>query len=366
MANPVLDTYDANGETPYQIEEVLKNRVWRVGYRQEQFFFTRAKDRQNVAMLDLDPMNLRYQQKAISAAKEYGQEAVDVVKKDFEKVKVWFSKNKFSKEELFDEVPSWNLNMMVVKLKSGGLLLYAPVKIHKEDKQLLFSWLESLGPVKWLVVASSAHTLCVPDAVKAFPDARIVGPKAAEEKLRYIGVLEKFDLLTDTKKDLDELNKELYGDGVELFNIEGDIACSSIICLVEKEVLLECDIVYGHQDGHGLLDLNGSVLKQWRPEDLSVRLFKLALVSKPNSPNGFLPNYRFWLMDPESLGALGYNIPCKDGSSHKAMAHSLRELLKQQYKIAIGVHFNGMPREDFRNSVDMAWNWLDQKSLKLS
>ena len=71
-------------------------------------------------------------------------------------------------------------------------------------------------------------------------------------------------------------------------------------------------------------------------------------------------------MDPESLGALGYNIPCKDGSSHKAMAHSLRELLKQEYKIAIGVHFNGMPREDFRNSVDMAWNWLDQKSLKLS
>ena len=182
-------------------------------------------------------------------------------------------------------------------------------------------------------------------------------------KQKLASVLEKFDLLTDTKKDLDELNKELTGDGVEMFNIEGDIACSSIICLVEKEVLLECDIVYGHQDGHGLLDLNGSVLKQWRPEDLSVRLFKLALVSKPNSPNGFLPNYRFWLMDPESLGALGYNIPCKDGSSHKAMAHSLRELLKQEYKIAIGVHFNGMPREDFRNSVDMAWNWLDQKSL---
>ena len=32
---------------------------------------------------------------------------------------------------------------------------------------------------------SSSHTLLVHDAIAAFPDAKIVGPKAAEAKLVY-------------------------------------------------------------------------------------------------------------------------------------------------------------------------------------
>ena len=325
---------------------------------------TRPKARQDMKMVGIDPLSDDYQTKVLTAAKEYGDEVVSVVEKDLEAVRSLCTKTKMEKEELFKQVPPWKLNMMVVRLNGGGLLLYAPVKIHKDAEQLLFSWLESLGKVKYVVVASSAHTLLLPDVIQAFPDAKVIGPKVAEEKLKYINVVEQFDYITTNKEGLMKLNEALMEEGVEVFNIEGDAITNAVVCLVQKEVLLECDLLYGHQDGNGLLDLDETKLKQWRPEDFTTRLFKFRLISKPNSPNGYLPNYRFWLMDPSSLGALAYDPPAKDGSNRKQMADSLRKVLGSQYNTAVGVHFKSMNRDEFKGSIDAAWNWLDGKSLK--
>ena len=162
------------------------------------------------------------------------KEAVNVAKQDLVTLRNLYKKTSFSKEELFDEVPPWKLNMMVVRLNSGGILLYAPVKIHKDAKTLLYSWLESLGPVEWVVAASSAHTLCFPDVIESFPEAKTVGPKVAQEKLKCINVLEKFDFLTTVEDDINRLNKELESEGVQLFNIDGDVAANAVICIVEE------------------------------------------------------------------------------------------------------------------------------------
>ena len=99
-------------------------------------------------------------------------------------------------------------------------------------------------------------------------------------------------------------------------------------------------------------------------DDYPERLFYFSMIAKPNSPNGFLPNYRFWMMDPMSLGALGYQSPKADGSSCREMANSLRQVLSQPFKTAAGVHFKTMDRDSFQKSVDCAWNWLDGKPLK--
>ena len=65
---------------------------------------------------------------------------------------MWKTEN-WTKENLFD-IPPLIPNMIVVKLNGGGLLLYAPIRIHKDDApDLLFSWLESLGPVHYIVTA---------------------------------------------------------------------------------------------------------------------------------------------------------------------------------------------------------------------
>jgi hypothetical protein len=52
----------------------------------------------------------------------------------------------YKKEEIFNtSLTQSHQNMIVVKLKSGSILLYAPVRMHKENPELILSWIESLG-----------------------------------------------------------------------------------------------------------------------------------------------------------------------------------------------------------------------------
>merc|ERR1712241_1335144 len=114
--------------------------------------------------------------------------------------------------------------------------------------------------------------------------------------------------------------------------------------------MLECDLLYGHHDGHGLFGFDGDTLKQWNQEEevdgirvnmCWLRLFKFAGMTKPNSPNGFLPKYRFWMMDPNGMmGAMGYEKPTE--ANRGEMATSLRKVLAPPFNRAAGVHFNKM------------------------
>ena len=303
------------------------NKVWRVTYDVENFGVTHTEDRKNSEIMRERPDTEEFKNRTLTTAMMYGNEAISVSKYDIEKMKSWFSRESFPKEELFSIIEPWRLNMVVVKLNSGGLLLYAPVKVHKDAEHLLISFLESLGPVQYLVAVSSTHTLCLPDAIKAFPDAKVVGPKQAEEKMKYINVLEKFDYVTDHKHSLKQLNVALANEGVELFDLEGDRLCNSVLGVVDKKILLECDVCYGHHDGIGLLDLDADQLMKWKPEDTMMRNFKFTMIDKPNSKYGFLPNYRFWMMDRNSMGVLMYEQPAKDGSDRDKMATSIRNVL---------------------------------------
>ena len=68
------------------------------------------------------------------------------------------------------------MNMIVVKLNSGAVLLYNPVKLHKDDApHLIADWLAGLGPVTLLVDPSSAHTLMMGDAIATYPGKFMVG-----------------------------------------------------------------------------------------------------------------------------------------------------------------------------------------------
>ena len=99
------------------------------------------------------------------------------------------------------------------------------------------------------------------------------------------------------------------------------------------KLLLECDIIYGHHDGVGIMELDEETFKKWRPEDTITRNFKLTSIDKPNSKNGFLPNYRFQLMDPNSMGIMMYQQPAKDGSDRDKMAASIRNVLVSSSRI---------------------------------
>jgi len=85
--------------------------------------------------------------------------------------------------------------------------------------------------------------------------------------------------------------------------------------------------------------------------------------ARPTSPNGFLPPYRFWMMDPSLLWPLMLTPPNPDGSSSAEMAKSLRHVLSLPFETAVGVHFDPMEGEAFRGGIDANWNWLDGQSL---
>ena len=71
-------------------------------------------------------------------------------------------------------------NMIVVRLRGGGLLLYAPVKIHEDTERGEF--LRDKGPVEWIVAPSSEHNLRLPAVIGECPNAEIVASQARREK----------------------------------------------------------------------------------------------------------------------------------------------------------------------------------------
>ena len=124
-------------------------------------------------------------------------------------------------------------------------------------------------------------------------------------------------------------------EGVTLKFIKGDMLTQSIF-LFAHETGVEADLLYGHHTECpcDFCKAKG-IFKGYDtdPEYFWCRLFNLRLQSKPNSPFGFLPPYRFSGMDPTSpMSKMNWPRPANDGSSCKVMANSLRDILKMDYK----------------------------------
>ena len=272
-------------------------------------------------------MSCRLAEIDIATAKEWAEKA---------------EKGQIPTEDIF-KLPPWSLKTVVVRLNSGGLMLFAPVKVQDE----LAEWLAERGPVQWIVLPSNAHTLSVPNVVKRFPEAKIVGPEYAEAKLQHSKALPrgKFDFLTTDPKDMEVINEIMNKEGVYFHSVAGDAVTEAALVIAHKTIL-ECDLLYGHADREGFTDVKRERFWQMRPEDWFPRLFKFALIDC--SPDGgCLPAYRFWLMDPNSLGPMAsLKGPAWDGSSCLAMAESLRTALDLDFDSAAGVHFEPMTRLD--------------------
>lgn len=356
----LLDRYDCLGTSPYDTKEILDGKLWRVTYYMEQKGFTSSKEKKAAKGFGMDYNDETARAKILAGAASEGEKAVENVAADLEKIQGWWNKMEWTNEERFS-VPPHVLNCMVVKLNSGSLLLYAPVRVR--DEVGFRSWLDGLGKVEWIVISSSFHTLWLPAILARYPDAKVIGGAQAEDKLNYAGALvrKKLDYRTTAEDELATANQELETEGVKLFLVQGEVMCNSLM-VVAHGVLLTCDLVYNRHDG-GIFGVAKEEFDMYKEEHAPLRLFKYRHCNKPNSPNGFLAGYRFMAMDHNGLGRMGWEQPAKDGSTCRLMAASLREALQMDFTSAIGVHFDFMDREDFRKTIDANWNWLDGKSL---
>ena len=152
------------------------------------------------------------------------------------------------------------------------------------------------------------------------------------------------------------------------------------------------------------MNISKEEFDQFKDEHISTRLFKFLICNKPNSPNGYLATYRylehlhngiilsrFQMMDHTGIAQIMYEPPKSDGSTCTLMAASLRLGFKKCFKeqdlclicqqkdkknrqkfrkalslpfsAAVGVHFDEMTREEFRETINLNWNWLDGTSL---
>ena len=301
--------------------------------------------------------------KVMAGAEQWGREMSAVAHNDIKDAKDYLSN-----EETFQEMvlsPAFiRENMMLVRLNNGELVLYAPVKIHDETEFGQFLEENLGGTISWIVIPSSEHNLQLPGIIRKYPEAKIIGSKTSEKKLNFVSALPrgKLDYDYTDVEDLAELNSQLSPEGMSLHYIAGDCATNSLFCVAHR-VALECDILYTHADGEGFLMMDKQQFRELRPSDFYMRLFKFRLLSKPNSPNGFLPAYRFWAMDPRLTWPLQLTPPKDDGSSCGEMARSLRTVLALDFDQAVGVHFRTMKADEFRRAVDLNWNWLDGESL---
>ena len=59
----MLDTYDCNGQNPYEIEEVLPGKIWRVGYSMENFMYTQPEPKQGMGIMGMNPTTDEFKQK---------------------------------------------------------------------------------------------------------------------------------------------------------------------------------------------------------------------------------------------------------------------------------------------------------------
>ena len=357
----ICDLFDMEGESPYEVSELKDGKVWKVTYTYENDVADKGTYGKT-KILGMDFMSNEFQEKVLKAAEKYDDEVVTIAKQDIETVRTWLPKlHSGDFNNMPKELRYATLNMFIVKLNSGSLLLYAPITIRDVVKGFA-DWLDSLGKVEWVVVGAASHTLHLKSIIERYPSASVIGPVYAQEKVKQIMKLprEDFDFQSTDKHSLEEANLILKDEGCTIYNVDGD-GNDAIVVKVD-DVLLECDLTYGHHDYEGFATMDKEAFRKGDVSTLYARLFKFGLLD--SSVNKMLPNYRFWLMDPNNLACMTYDfMQAIDGESCKVMAESLRKIMQLDFQLVAGAHLHGMSGEDWRKTMELTWNWLDGESL---
>jgi len=354
-----LDVYEVLKEDPYEIKEIEKGKVWLVSYRHG------GGDPSEGKAFGMDDDERTFD-KILCRAKKEGEQSEIQFRKDWQKWKEYFQID--PKEGLKGEycrAVTSVLNSVVVKLRSGDLLLYCPVVVH--DGTSLDKLIKELGTVKYIVIGSCFHTNYLPETTKRFPTAKLIGTTPAEIKLNAVNALirKKLDYNVHEGDQLAEITGILEKEGVSIHFSEHEVFTNSIF-LVAYNTGCEVDLIYAHHDrckcGYRYSWCPSN--KDPDPEDFFGRIFKYLVVSKPDTPNGKLAIYRFSAMDPAgSMSCISYPSPKRDGSSCIELARFLRKLTKLQIHQVASVHSHLQTGDDFKRSIDAAWNWLDERSL---
>jgi len=340
------DKQDMLGLSPYTYNKLNKD-IWSVRYEYDIMSeFAKFKDDPLAGLVGFDFFNKDLVPPCLASPRP-GIDRGDL-EKDFKyyfEILEAFIDDKSPPEDKEDRKIWWKTistdkYTSVVKLKSGGVILYDPPRIRTE----LVDWLKTnLGEVKYIISPSSAHTIFLKEATDMFPNARLVASNMAMQKMRNKGYGKPAECEYTDQEQLRIENELLAAEDIELISINGD-ALTSALVLYHKpsKSLLNCDLHYAPSES-SLKRVSGRVVNAF---------------FRQGSMNGSdLPKYRFLAMD-HTAGLCNSNLgDCGD------MAASLREVLALDFVTAYGSHHEKVDGVQFKSNIDNMWCWLDGKSL---
>jgi len=318
-----LDIWETEKRGPYEINEVEKDKVWMVSYVNGV-----GSPKPMAGFIGADPTGDVVYNKIQDTMKLRGRESEKPrLDRDWQ---IW--KQLLSMDEAeglsggYNKLAASNqLFMSVVKLNSGGLLLYSPVIIHEGTP--LDTWIRSLGTVEYVIIGSGYHTNHLPETLKRFPDAVYIGSIMAELKLNYLQILPRgaldYNFMDDAS--LSQINSILEPEGVQIHYNKGDTGCQSAF-VIAHNTALEQDMIYGHHDTCACPYCKDGELET-EDKYFTWRILRYLMMTSPNSPTDYLMLHRYALMDPCSpMSQMTWPRPNPDGSTCAIFADGLRNI----------------------------------------
>lgn len=355
-AKTPLDGIDLGLESysPYKFQTILDDRLWRVRY---DCIFNHKEDVDFFRYFGVD-----WEDPDLSAVPENLSQIVladiaDLQEED--RLKKEEGKEVAAKKKI-QKGGADQKSMLVARLNSGGLLLYSPVRMQPE----LVKWLADLGEVKWIVAPDQNHVFWVGETVKQYPDATYMTSDAGNMKLSSNSLARFADVMYSDPNSLEHAREILAAEGVQVAPCTSEVLHCPCALVVHGH-LLSTALLFGDAENKQLL---GITTEQWNAPGYPGAHGRLLyyLVMK-HSPNGYLPPWRYVMMDPTHVFAMANVLhPKEDGSSCTELAEQLRHLCKLDFDAALDIdtaHHTPMPADEFRAYVDKTWNWLDGKSL---
>ena len=148
---------------------------------------------------------------------------------------IWTAAKPFSMMGL-----QFGAQMAVVKLNSGDLFLYSPIKLDAELKKAL----DALGPVKFILAPNRMHHMFIADYTDQYPQAEVIGVRGLDSKRRDI----KFNRL------LDENAAEPIAEEISHYCIAGAPTFNEVVCYHRpSKTLMVCDLLMNLQPPLNLL-----------------------------------------------------------------------------------------------------------------
>ena len=161
----IKDLYDLNGTIPYKTEEIVPGKLWEITYTFENSARFDEDAKNEMKAFGMDYSSETCITKILEGAASHGENVVETAKKDIQIALEWAEKKTFTDTEMLEGYDN-KLKTFVVKLNNGNLLLYAPVQIR--DEVGFGTWIESLGKVEWIIVASCYHTLHLQNVLERY------------------------------------------------------------------------------------------------------------------------------------------------------------------------------------------------------